>query len=997
MSDDSLQRRWEEHRRRVTERHIAVPVKYRHDRRYNTMKFRRYRTSTLAWDPGRSSQQRAMRNLNLPRADNFVPDPMSVNQGRIWTKVRYDGDSTSRRNRKNLDSINYDRAYEAQKKQRNRVKRWMNTIPNVHYVKSVAFGGLGMVFLGRYYNQATGLERDFIVKVEQKNDDTEENPTGPDLWAQENRAEETNLRKFHRSEHIVQTLRRPDVSFPSRPLDLPRDYPASSDSTDRGDYEDDGSDTPTGPEPSKAPRADFSPAASRQRVKALRNRFRQRDRIWADYFNGVERPDEYKDYFLVEFLPNGSVDKVIQTMNRLEMRAPNRVLWSFWLCMVRGLAAMAYPVKTFHPNRRDPVPEGQPTYLREQMPAQNLRRYAQNWVHFDIDPRNILIGRPDRNDTEHCLIPKLKIGDFGLVTRIKHNKRDHYYHQRRATGKQGFFMPEQFYDYWDLFGMNPDSGDISNRRQNPETVAANYGPWSNIWGIANVMFSLITGAMPPQPPRPRKATLRYAPDGNQVEAVTYGRDLLSNSALYGYADRNLRETVVKCMNHFPHERPELHVLLEEAIREQRNNHGETDAQVIQWVQAMGLDVIPPREDTDPDTEAESGSGSDSGSGNDPDAEPDADADPSDNDDDSDYENDSDDDSDHESDGNGNGARGGRGRGGRGRGDRGRGGRGRGGRGRANRGRGGRGRGGRGRRSHGGNDTDDGARVCRRRQRAIHEVMGCEYSESSDARGDSSTCPIGNTRSVRADIDTWEWGVQHSRHDAQRLADLPRYFHRGFIAQESIGSKDTTGYDALATSLMAQLGTHATRSSVPSAAVTKATTDAELYEGDWAFFRRNAMRQWPALDAIETPRGGYGLLGAMLYSFGQSHDLSLELGILRGNGQRPLFVRTPPTQHTPVTIWIYVNEMPAKDDEEKGSKDFYGLAPLPERLGRQDMVAQMRACVAVGDFLELRTDEPGRVYKANEHSPAVDLFLGAQDSVFDGVLPDRMAWQLETMD
>ncbi|RYP50788.1 hypothetical protein DL769_010903 [Monosporascus sp. CRB-8-3] len=107
-------------------------------------------------------------------------------------------------------------------------------------------------------------------------------------------------------------------------------------------------------------------------------------------------------YMVLEFLPYGTLDSFVQEMGRIGQYIPNRVFWSFFLCLARACAAMAYP----------PV---EPNWavtndLRLETPLQGIQ--PQALAHGDMHTRNIMLGDFDVTRAEHQFVPMIKLIDF---------------------------------------------------------------------------------------------------------------------------------------------------------------------------------------------------------------------------------------------------------------------------------------------------------------------------------------------------------------------------------------------------------------------------------------------------------------------------------------------------------------------------------------------------------------------------------------------------------
>ncbi|KAI8944463.1 kinase-like domain-containing protein [Xylaria longipes] len=100
-----------------------------------------------------------------------------------------------------------------------------------------------------------------------------------------------------------------------------------------------------------------------------------------------------------EYCENGTLDSLKEKARDQGIDIPNRLLWRFYLCLVRACIGFAYP--------RDS--EGATAALEEIISD----RTAGDLVHGDIAGRNMVIGDTDPGIPEHSTIPILKIIDFG--------------------------------------------------------------------------------------------------------------------------------------------------------------------------------------------------------------------------------------------------------------------------------------------------------------------------------------------------------------------------------------------------------------------------------------------------------------------------------------------------------------------------------------------------------------------------------------------------------
>ncbi|KAI0964784.1 kinase-like domain-containing protein [Xylaria arbuscula] len=467
-------------------------------------------------------------------------------------------------------------------------------------VSPLGYGGLGLALKGEYRRNPTATALPFVMKLALDPDDE------PDLYLEGRMTE-----RFDRAAHVVQVVPRSRVGLPPQrpsPYPIQRSDDSSSSENGSGDesYDDQPSDkVAKNASRTRAQQENDNRAEFRNKRRRFRARVRRVKRLQAERSAGLAQPNpdpmwqaDRKEHLLLEFAENGDLEKLIIRLNQDNEDVPNRVLWGFWLCLTQACLAMQYPPRKFHPGRREdhPVlrPGGQPGFdltetgkrlgddLFEQEPLPRRRWAAKRIVHFDIDPKNILIGGLDAGakDQEHALVPRLKLADFGIADEIKPNKRNIYYNYRRRYGKWGYYAPEQFGFDWDF--VKKAGGSLINKHGfeiGEQNVAGNYGSHTNVWGIALTMWQLITKFRVQQPP----LLQRTRGAGDQM-ADHYCGELLTE-AKYDRVDIELRETVARCMAHDPRRRPRVRTLVAQAKRGiMKRFNNETDRNIREWVQ-----------------------------------------------------------------------------------------------------------------------------------------------------------------------------------------------------------------------------------------------------------------------------------------------------------------------------------------------------------------------------------------------------------------------------
>ncbi|KAI0126081.1 hypothetical protein BJ170DRAFT_725884 [Xylariales sp. AK1849] len=556
------------------------------------------------------------------------------------------------------------------------VTQWFGSPPRWNPQKALGVGGLGMAIHYKYKPNGTtdAQSRDFVLKV----------PIDQDDWQDVNaRNEEKNTKRVQGSAHCIQTIEPWQVKGPPKEKfirGLPDLLPSDDSSVDGSENE---------KKPRSRPKRRSTWTAAYKEHKRQKRARRDRE-IREEIDEAGDRPPP-KDYILLEYLENGSLASLLYKLRSAEKgegAIPQRVLWSFWLCMIRACVGLEYPVKKFHPLRERPesmpinaVDEaaarenkmfrtlkslGIPIFdkaaheeknrqyeqlqgdMIEEVPTGALRQQGENIVHFDIDPSNIFVNgfelnvatmkewkevldkdegtsgpgtsttqnaekdtsggnpkpfshtavKPDRAAHEHELVPRLKLADFGMAERIKYQKRNIYYLNRRWKAKQGMFAPEQFGAEWDFI---PDERDGSQLADN--AVAGRYSSATNVWGMALTMWSLITQVWAPHPPQaqvpPHLAgdVVKPAEGSADIdgELESWGYDTSTQPISYceflkdpevdgfNWVDEDLRETVFRCMYHDPYDRPFLHELLDQAKQKLAEDFGESDEYIRRWI------------------------------------------------------------------------------------------------------------------------------------------------------------------------------------------------------------------------------------------------------------------------------------------------------------------------------------------------------------------------------------------------------------------------------
>ncbi|KAI0553968.1 kinase-like domain-containing protein [Xylaria curta] len=624
-------------------------------------------------------------------------DPLKFFENWHWRRTKYlFGQDTN--NALNSQSMDNENLNSRDGRVRERRREILNYFGQQRYVvqRILGVGGNGIAIHFRDQGPHGVVPgRDFVVKVALEG------------WQSDQLVEEKKMmKKVKGSAHCVQIIEPQDIGLPEEePIVLPLQ---EIDSSTDGDSS--GNESLSRAEVFRRHRIPKRRERSARHWQRKDRRRRIRAKEIEEEIQRQEERGTRKDYIIMEYLQNGNLADLLIKLNEHERddgfpyRIPNRVLWGFWLCLIRACIAMEYPPRKFHPLRNKPEPTSQNAvdFLhakankmirecialgirilkpgeRERLEDEERRREhqyqqlegdliedvperpggpnqwklerRQNMIHRDFDPTNIFVNgleldeplalhwqetrktkwkpadsanssnpsaekseekefkntgiRPDRVAHEHSLVPRLKLGDFGLAVCIKREKTNDYYYAYREGGKHGDYPPELFSQEWDYVEVERYGDQLADSR-----TCGYYSHKINIWSSALTMWQLITKFVSPTPPTPQPPydeVDNYPPfnvhgqtDMDQIfKDPKYADFKISYCPLlrdpevqdYDWVDEKLRETIFKCMYHKPDDRPSLAELLSEAERNvELDISGESDEEVRRWIQYWFFDA-----------------------------------------------------------------------------------------------------------------------------------------------------------------------------------------------------------------------------------------------------------------------------------------------------------------------------------------------------------------------------------------------------------------------
>ncbi|KAK8039393.1 hypothetical protein PG993_007804 [Apiospora rasikravindrae] len=254
----------------------------------------------------------------------------------------------------------------------------------------------------------------------------------------------------------------------------------------------------------------------------------------------------------IELLENGSVKDFIQKAQAHNVpRLPNRLIWRFFLCLVRACVAMAYPRRSGKEQFFEVIPAG------DQAPS--------DFTHTDWQPGNVMLGGIYLEHFEHQITPILKLIDFGV--------------------------------WQDAVQFNLLYNDLNEK-----------GVAHNIFGAASVIFSTIALDLDLYIVWDTPVQFTVQRDGQTRSIATLARDMVQNldsSPKYAHLDRELVSVIAQCLASNPADRPSLpdlfNWLLQGVMRSPADydvgvvggNAQETDLGVLELLQRIIYEAPPP--------------------------------------------------------------------------------------------------------------------------------------------------------------------------------------------------------------------------------------------------------------------------------------------------------------------------------------------------------------------------------------------------------------------
>ncbi|KAM0199864.1 hypothetical protein ACHAPI_002962 [Fusarium lateritium] len=285
-----------------------------------------------------------------------------------------------------------------------------------------------------------------------------------------------------------------------------------------------------------------------------------------------------------EYAPYGDVYRLMENASEKKAQFTNQVLWGIWECFVMGMATIAYTPSLVHLKV-----SFEQEFERARSGGQLwdfLNHIEQSWliehdVHLDMEALNVLVG----TCLSHTTQPVFKIHDLGawsfsmstLWTKLK--ERDVW--RMRGPVKLHGLTPEQMSREWDDLPLGMKLKDVQESFAGEDfgkgnICAGRFGMWTNIFLIARVMESIMTGVFARYPFQCGPHMNRHGRAATQ----TYGWQLMDPE--FSHIDEELRETICRCLNERPQDRPTVVQLIREVERRKAKGFSQPKEAVEKW-------------------------------------------------------------------------------------------------------------------------------------------------------------------------------------------------------------------------------------------------------------------------------------------------------------------------------------------------------------------------------------------------------------------------------
>ncbi|KAK0376470.1 hypothetical protein CLIM01_06159 [Colletotrichum limetticola] len=285
-----------------------------------------------------------------------------------------------------------------------------------------------------------------------------------------------------------------------------------------------------------------------------------------------------RNFVILENANLGDLGLWISKSSRLGKRWPQRAIWMLFQSLALGLVGMGYPLRE-HYEASHPDWEYQKP-IDEEFPD-DPKVELQETVHFDLDPRNVLLAN---RSMFHGNFPTFKIADFGLTEFFSEYENDpehfnkEFFLHCRCRGKPVYYAPEQFTSEWEQVNDIIDDDGINHFVADDGTkppVAGNYGMHTNIFQVGIIIWCAITLCSLQQ------AAIRVPyRDAWGRDITTYGGAL--QSAQFNDIDPALKDLVQRCMAHNPSDRPDLRELVATINNRLARNDLESEDALAAW-------------------------------------------------------------------------------------------------------------------------------------------------------------------------------------------------------------------------------------------------------------------------------------------------------------------------------------------------------------------------------------------------------------------------------